>query len=119
MARKPMTELRAWQKEITKEEYTKQVLSGNARVVGFNQRLNKYYIVDTDNPEYIKYLNDKKIRKKQKLQHLREVYFNRGYRKGLKDGKPKKSIVERIAKKKAKIEEEKRKLESLIKQQNN
>lgn len=61
------TSLRPWQKEISKEEHDKALLSGNTREVGFNKTLNKYYRVDFSSSAYQENKAKRQLAKKARL----------------------------------------------------
>lgn len=134
-----MTVLRPWQKEISKADWEKKVLIHD-RNVGFNPSLNKYYITDLKNPAYIQHITARKKAKSDERKALRQRASDLGYRKGLKDGvkqfknsdifkkllvrefdKGKKSVsssttlIQKIAKKQAKMLELQNDIESLKK----
>jgi hypothetical protein len=67
MAKEKRTKLQPWQKEITKEEFVKEVTDGNPKNVGHSANLNKYYKTDFTNPAYLKSRADKVQRKKDRL----------------------------------------------------
>ena len=81
------TALKAWQKEISKEEYQKQVLAGNVRGIGFNATLQKHYKVDFENPQYQKYRAERVAKKKARIAAIRARENSRGHTKGLREGK--------------------------------
>jgi hypothetical protein len=81
------TALKPWQKEISKDEYVKQLTAGNTRGVGFSATLNKHYKVDFENPAYQKYRAERVAKKKARIAGIRQRESDRGYKKGLRDGK--------------------------------
>jgi len=121
------TKLQVWQKEISEADWQKAVLAGD-RSVGKSTSLGKCYKIDMANPDYVKYLAEKKAKKVAKVKGIRERAFQHGLNKGKRDGvkeflksekmtkrltaefnkgvksaKPKQNIADRIAAKKAKI----------------
>jgi hypothetical protein len=81
MTRTKMTVLRPWQKEISKADWEKKVLAHD-RNAGFNPTLNKFYVMDLTNPEYIKYITEKKAAKSQARKDLRKHAYELGLKKG-------------------------------------
>lgn len=138
MAKVKATKLKPWQKEISKEEFLKEIQAGNVRAVGQNTDLGKTYRIDITDPEYKKFIVAKKKVRQAKLEAIRKRYSDRGYRKGVKEGvrafrnseamkkieqssfnkgvkaaKPKQNIADKIAKKKAKLQIQQKQLAAM------
>jgi len=137
-----MAELKPWQKEISEDEYKKELLSGNVRGVGMNAKLEKFYKLDHDNEEYQKMVKERMQKRRAKINkriaRARNIGFNQGkiagrkeyinsktfekklnaaYKKGVNSAKPQMNLQERIAKKQARILEEQKKLAELEQKQ--
>jgi hypothetical protein len=124
------TKLKPWQKEISKDDYMKEVLAGNSRAVGQNVALGKFYRVDFANAEYAKYREARVQKKKDRMIAIKtrvaEIAFKKGVREGFKQfleserlkkikqaefnkgarsAKPKQNLAEKAAKMEAKAKE--------------
>jgi hypothetical protein len=138
MAKEKATVLKPWQKEIKKEEYEKELLTGS-RGVGQNKNLGKYYRIDPANPAYAKYRAEKVAKKKarldKRLARASAIAHKKGVREGVKafknsdafkkilaaaekrgvrSAKPKQSLADRAAKATAKAKEAQKKADALV-----
>jgi len=132
------TKLKVWQKEISKEEWMKEMESGNPRLVGVNTKLGKYYKSDFVHPEYLKNRDAKLKKRAEKKAAMKkralEIGLKKGtregikafrqspkmekllqtaFRKGMQAAKPKRTLEARIAKKEAKLAKEIATLEAM------
>lgn len=72
MVKEKRIKLHPWQKQITKEEYLKELETGTFGI-GYFAPTQSYYKVDMENAEYKKHLEVKQLKKKQRHEKQSEM----------------------------------------------